>query len=450
MPRPQGGELILLDKTMNILRIIDSRGISSEYSLALQEGEQLSFGRSDACDISLPEEGNLSRTHCYIHCRNGRIFIRDNGSVNGVLCNDVSVVEAEMHPGQAFVLGLCTLSLESYPNEEMPAFREVEVEVFVPTLPVSTEAVEPEAMPAVLTEEVPPAAPGEETPEAVESSPVSPSPVPLREPLPVSASAVPHGTAFPATAAGTLPPAAAVLPDPAPVPSPGAPVHVSVKKRRLTASVVAPRQLIHGAAPTPRPKKQYATRSVKTAAPKRAGKKKKRRLNISEEKWMDASAMPEASSGAALGLPVDFGVQLRPLVTRYPMRADDIMALTVAAEEKCYVAVIQYDASGVPSLIIPGSKRDNTAVFPHVLTRFPQATDADYELVIEEPFGPVHLILLACNQPCNWSAAYKKALETLGPAPYPGKLEAAIIASVPAAEEPLRWGSSMILLHTTA
>lgn len=440
--------MILPDKTMNILRIIDSRGISSEYSLALQEGEQLSFGRSDACDISLPEEGTLSRTHCHIYCRHGRIFIRDNGSVNGVLCNDVSVVEAEMHPGQAFVLGLCTLSLESY--DDMPASRVAESAVFVPIPPVFSEG-----------EDVLPAAPGEETPVAVEASSVSssfvplsePLPVsaiPLREPLPVSAAAVPRGTAFPAPAAGALPPAVAVLPDPSPVPSPGTPVHVSVKKRRLTASVVAPRQLIHGVAPTPRPKKQYATRSVKTAAPKRAGKKKKRRLNISEEKWMDASAMPEASSGAALGLPVDFGVQLRPLVTRYPMRADDMMALTVAAEEKCYVAVIQYDASGVPSLIIPGSKRDNTAVFPHVLTRFPQATDADYELVIEEPFGPVHLVLLACNRPCNWFAAYKKALETLGPAPYPGKLEAAIIASVPAAEAPLRWGSSMILLHTTA
>lgn len=430
---------------MNILRVIDSQDVSSEYSLDLQEGEQLSFGRSDACDISLPEEGNLSRMHCYIHCSRGRIFIRDNASVNGVLCNGVSVVEAEMLPGQEFTLGLCRLSLESYPDEALPEEAPPTVSVYIP---IPGYYPEPE--------EVPPAPPAQPVAELAAdeerravpavavpiSEPLPLSAVPLREPLPVSAAAVPLRESLPVSAATAVPLSSPLSP------GVGESVRVNVKKRRLTASVVPPRQLNHAAAPPPRPKKQFTTRSVKTAARKSAGKKKKRRLSVSEEKWMDENAVPEATSGAVLGLPVDFGVQMRPLVKRYPMRAEDIMALTVAAEEKCYVAVIQYDAVGVPSLIVPGSRRDNTAVFPHVLTRFPQATDADYELVVEAPFGPVRLVLLACNQPCKWASAYEKALETLGPSPYPGKLEAAIMASVPPSDEPLRWSSSTVLLHT--
>ncbi len=430
---------------MNILRVIDSRDVISEYSLDLQEGEQLSFGRSDACDISLPEEGNLSRMHCHIHCSRGRIFIRDNASVNGVLCNGVSVVEAEMRPGQEFTLGLCRLSLESYPDEALPEEAPPTVGVYIPVPDYSSEPVEipptPSAPPVaeLAADEPLPVVPVVAVPV---SEPLPLSAVPLREPLPVSAAAVPLRETLPVSAATA-----------APLSPPSSPVvresgRVNVKKRRLTTSVVPPKQLNHAEAPPPRPKKQYTTRSVKTAAPKGSGKKKKRRLSIAEEKWVDENAVPEATSGAVLGLPVDFMVQVRPLVPRYPLRAEDIMALTVAAEEKCYIAVIQYDAVGVPSLIVPGSRRDNTVVFPHVLTRFPQAADADYELVVEAPFGPVRLVLLACNQPCKWAPAYEKALETLGPSPYPGKLEAAIVASVPPSDEPLRWSSSTVLLHT--
>lgn len=429
--------MISLDKTMNILRVIDSQDVLSEYSLDLQEGEQLSFGRSDACNISLPEEGNLSRMHCHILCCRGRIFIRDNASVNGILCNGVAVVEAEMKPGQEFVLGLCRLSLESRPDEA-PRVQAMEtIDVFIPT----PSAPEP-FLPAVEQQQ---SAPLPAPPAVPMSEPLPVSVVPLREPLPVSASAVPLSAPSPGPADSSR--AGDIVPPLPSIPT-DEPVRVSVTKRRLAATVVPPRQLKHAAAPEPRPKKQFSTRSVKTAAPKSAGTKKKRRLSVSKEKWVDENAVPEATSGALLGLPLDFAVQLRPLVTRYPMRAEDIMALTVASEEKCYIAVIQYDAAGVPSLIVPGSRRDNTAVFPHVLTRFPQATDADYELVVEEPFGPVRLVLLACNQPCKWVSAYEKALETLGPTPYPGKLEAAIIASVSPSDKALRWSSSTILLHT--
>lgn len=457
---------------MKILRIIDSRHILSEYSLDLQEGEYLSFGRSDVCDITLPEEGNLSRVHCHIYGRGGRIFIRDNASVNGVLCQGVAIVEAEMHPGQVFVLGLCSLTLEEYPDAPAPEVLQLSAEPASegrgePGVEGSGESAEsplPTPAPVVLAEVVIPKVCVEPTssPEAGSahvvlpggpallprrSEPLPVSAVPVREPLPPSAAVVPLREPLPVSAGSMFPADSPSVGEAAP-PSLGTPVHVRVQKRRLVVSEARPRRLIHAAAPAPRAKKQYTPRSIRTAVPQSAVKKKKRRLSIKEERWMNGADMPQSTSGAALGLPVDFGVQLQALVPRYPMQAEDMMALTVAAEEKCYVAVIQYDASGVPALIIPGSKRDNTAVLPHVLTRFPKTADADYELVVEAPFGPVRLVLLACTHPCKWASAYAKALETVGPAPYPGKLEAAIVASLPPSDATPRWSSSMLLLQT--
>lgn len=397
---------------MKVLRVIDSQGIPQEYSLSLQEGEQLSFGRSSACDISQPEESNISRVHCHFICRGGRIFIRDNASVNGVYCNGVAIVEAEMHPGQEFVLGLCTLSLEDCEEEAPPPEEQVRQmpEVYIPT---------PAPPPAVS--------------------------VPLREPLPVSAASVPLREPLPVSAAAVAAPAPVVPP-----PRAEMPVQVSVRTRRPAASVVPPRRLIHAEAPALPEKKQLPHRKIRTAAPADLSRKKKRRLSVPEQTRVEASELPVASSGAVLGLPADFNVQISVQVPRYPLREEDILALTAAAEEKCYVAVVQYDAAGAASLIVPGSERENTVVYPHVLTRFPRAAGADYELVVEPPFGPVRLVLLACTVPVDWAASYASALELLGPAPVPGAIESAMLAAVPASVDPPRRSSATLVLFTSA
>lgn len=305
---------------MRVLRTIDSLGNKREFPLNLQEGEQISFGRLDTCDISLPGESNLSREHCHIRCASGRIYIRDNASVNGVYCNGVAVVEAEMRPGVKFVLGLCTITLAEHPES----------------------AAEPACGQAA-----------------------------------------------------------------------------SPARRIQTAAGAAPRR------------------------------KRSRRPVTIQQHPADTADLPHSESGSELGLPVDFAVSLNALVPRYPLRAEDTMTLSVSAERQCSIAVIQYDATGEPALIVPGSERDRTTVFPNVKARFPRAAGADYELVAEEPFGPVQLVLLACTAPCNWSEVYNSAVRSLNtPCPLPGKLEHAMIAACPAAEPPADWSSAVLRLIT--
>lgn len=371
---------------MQVLRTIDSQGVVREFPLNLQEGECLTFGRSEDCDISLPEEGNLSRFHCRILRSAGRICIRDNASVNGVYCNGVSVVEAEMRPGAEFVLGLCTLSVTE-----------------------CADAAEPEQPPVL--------------PPQSEESVVIPA-IPLSEPLPISA--------------------AASAPAPADASKP-----IRIKTLHLHTASVPPRRLLTAAAPPPpREKKVYRTRRMQTLAALSPQRKGNRRPAVRTERRVPTESLPLSRSGAEWGLPTGFSVSLGLQVPHYPLRAEDTMALTVAAEEKCYIAVIQYDAEGTPCLIVPGSDRENTVVFPHVLTRFPRASGADYELVAEAPFGPVQLVLLACTAPCAWKEAYNTALAALGPRPLPGKLEHAVMAACASGVQPSVWSSAILSILT--
>lgn len=231
---------------MQVLRTIDSQGVVREFPLNLQEGECLTFGRSEDCDISLPEEGNLSRFHCRILRSAGRICIRDNASVNGVYCNGVSVVEAEMRPGAEFVLGLCTLSVTE-----------------------CADAAEPEQPPVL--------------PPQSEESVVIPA-IPLSEPLPISA--------------------AASAPAPADASKP-----IRIKTLHLHTASVPPRQLLTAAAPPPpREKKVYRTRRMQTLAELEPPRKSTRRPAVRTESRVSAECLPLSRSGAEWGLPTGFAV----------------------------------------------------------------------------------------------------------------------------------------------
>ena len=270
--------------------------------------------------------------------------------------------------------------------------------------------------------------------------PIPETEIPQPEPLPVSASVPLHEP---------LPISAAVSPVVLPEYSAAVPAApVSVKKRRLAAERVSPRRVVTAGLPVQREEKKFRTRGIKTAAQKNPARKRNRRPAVVKEQWVETERMPVSCTGTELGLPVGFGIQLGVLMPQYPLRAEDCLALTVASEEKCYIAVVQYDAEGKPSLIVPGAERENTVVFPHMLTRFPQPSCADYELVVESPFGPVRLVLLACTAPCDWGKVYREALSVHAPTPTPGRLEAAMIASTPAAEVSPIWSSATLVLLT--
>lgn len=66
--------------------------------------QKVTIGREDDNDISL-NDPRCSRHHAVLEAVNGIVFIKDKGSQNGVVVNGQSCREAQLHPGDTFMLG---------------------------------------------------------------------------------------------------------------------------------------------------------------------------------------------------------------------------------------------------------------------------------------------------------------------------------------------------------
>ena len=106
----------------------DSQGAEAEmeYSLYVAKGPQsgeeffldsspIVLGREPKCDVFLSDM-TVSRNQSTIELRGGRVYIRDNGSLNGtwVEGKDIGGAEVELLPGQKVQLGVFTLVLQSH------------------------------------------------------------------------------------------------------------------------------------------------------------------------------------------------------------------------------------------------------------------------------------------------------------------------------------------------
>lgn len=73
-------------------------------------------GRSDDCDIVIRKTMKLSRRHCCVAQVNGKLVIRDLGSMNGMKVNGERVLETELHEGDEIALGDLRFKLTLLPN----------------------------------------------------------------------------------------------------------------------------------------------------------------------------------------------------------------------------------------------------------------------------------------------------------------------------------------------
>jgi pSer/pThr/pTyr-binding forkhead associated (FHA) protein len=64
----------------------------------------LVIGRSDDCDVRLPDPG-ASRRHAEVRCVDDEVTIVDLGSTNGTLVNGVRVQQADLADGDEIVIG---------------------------------------------------------------------------------------------------------------------------------------------------------------------------------------------------------------------------------------------------------------------------------------------------------------------------------------------------------
>lgn len=296
--------------------VTDSSGTTHRHRIPEAEGTCYSLGRSPECDISLPEEGHLSRTHCLLIVHENRLILEDNHSSNGTFEQHRRVTRETMHPGIIYTLGKCTLTL----------------------LPAASPSSAP---PRPLQQNEP----GQKTPPATKS-----------------------------------------------------PRQNRVHLRRRPA----PDQLKEQREP--------------------------------------------GTSGAELGLPVDFGLELRLLNTAAVLHPGSKLRFSLKSERDCYLYLVQYDCENVPTLLVPGVEDEDNRLFAGRELQFPRAAGNEYELIVEPPVGQEIVLALACTTPCRFEQAWYKQLSRLNTPSPPGETESRIVRMF--SNRKRHWSSSVLRFCT--
>ncbi|MDA1252828.1 MAG: serine/threonine-protein kinase, partial [Planctomycetota bacterium] len=85
---------------------------NSEREVALPSGELLLLGRGNAATLRL-DDPSMSRVHCRLLARGGRVILTDAGSRWGTLVNDELVTETEVRPGDEITIGETIITLKT-------------------------------------------------------------------------------------------------------------------------------------------------------------------------------------------------------------------------------------------------------------------------------------------------------------------------------------------------
>ncbi len=94
------------------LVIINSNNEQVTFPLNGAIGSRYSVGRSEDCDIALPQEVHLSRIHCHITIETNGALLADNNSSNGIFENEERVNSINMQPGKEYGMGACRIMLQ--------------------------------------------------------------------------------------------------------------------------------------------------------------------------------------------------------------------------------------------------------------------------------------------------------------------------------------------------
>ncbi len=85
------------------------------------QGDSIVIGRSRSCDLSLREEGGISRRHCRLEMTDEGLTLRDLKSTNGLVVNDRPTSGGPLEVGDEIRLGGVLVELVSFgPDESDP------------------------------------------------------------------------------------------------------------------------------------------------------------------------------------------------------------------------------------------------------------------------------------------------------------------------------------------
>lgn len=65
----------------------------------------LTIGRSRACDVQIPHDGQVSRLHCRVLVEGDRFWLEDNGTTNGSWVNGERITKRRLYGGEQIQVG---------------------------------------------------------------------------------------------------------------------------------------------------------------------------------------------------------------------------------------------------------------------------------------------------------------------------------------------------------
>lgn len=431
---------------MFALLITDSTGETHIHPISPEEGRSYTLGRSEDCDIALPDEMHLSRTHCILTIYGHQIYLQDNNSSNGIFVGSRRVTAEYMPTEREYLLGNCSMVLIR--TQSSPSQSEAE-----------TEAPEEAELPTADSPSLPGPGIDEPVPPHPEALPATPLPLPVadfdeeKEEESEDAGIIENTASATQEEPDTPPiPAAPVYKEeklPSLVPEQEIPAPTPAAPRRLRAYKAEPRKLkgVHQpqAKPTPPP---TSRKTIRTAAKRPSGKgtaTTPRKLHTTAPQ--DAPRVQHAPGipGDTLGLPADFGIQLRLLNTTAALPEGTMLKFGITTEKDCYLHLLHYDCNCSPTMLVPGVAGDDNRIFRGTEMQFPRPVNNEYELIVEPPFGRDVVIALACTQNTAFEKAWQKQLRRCD-----SPIEAIKKAIAACSPDHTKWTSSVLYLNTGA
>lgn len=348
---------------MYTLLIENSDGEQVAFPLLCELGSELRIGRSDECEISLPDECHLSRVHCILTCTETGFVLTDNNSSNGVYEDNLRTQQIFMQAEKEYRIGSCRILLSGSPDG---VAEPVEQEESLPPPPMLDFDETP------LIEDDEPYL--EEVAVSVPAPAPQPQPSPTSEPAPEPA---PRPERKSRVRFQPPPPRKAIVKRPPP-------------RAFYTASGVLNTQIV-----------QQKPKQLKHRAASQAGPKVERKPSVPAEEY---------------GLPCEFALEARLLNTSAVLLEGDLLRFGVLAEEDCRVYIIQYDSENNAVMLVPGvGGASNKLYAGHRLQFPPPGNQSGYELYVEPPYGEDTVLVIACTASCKfdkmWAECYRQSDE---------------------------------------
>ncbi|MBQ7022887.1 MAG: DUF4384 domain-containing protein [Akkermansia sp.] len=364
---------------MFALLITDSTGETHIHPISPEEGRSYTLGRSEECDIALPTEIHLSRTHCILTVYGQRVYLQDNNSSNGIFVGSRRITEEYMDTEREYQIANCRMVLIRTQAAH--------------TMPETEEDLEREA------EDTPPLQ--EELAPAQE---LLPCPAPVSPPAEEEQQAALPASPEPEYEAEAVSPFAAAQAVPPPTPAP---------PRRLRASKAEPRKLRGLHKPTTKPTPPPAGKPIRTALKRATGHSEAapaKKLHTTPPQDTPRIQHAPGMSGDTLGLPSDFGIRFRLLNTTQHLPEGTALKFGITSEKDCYLHLLHYDSEGDATLLVPGVAGDDNKIFCSTEMQFPRPLNNEYELIVEPPFGRDIVIALACTHNTPFGKSWQKQL----------------------------------------